>query len=116
MSLVENRRISMKKYLANAFSLSMTVGNALIEKRSVDFDEFLIVSKDAESIVGHAETAAILSQMLGREVNVNRVSVRLDEGDIVCVAQYIGPRLPEGATSLPEGAQIEWMIVRIVQN
>jgi hypothetical protein len=32
-------------------------------------------------------------------------------GEGVLVAQYRGPRLPEGATELPEGATIEWYVV-----
>jgi len=50
--------------------------------------------------------------MLGVSVPVNRVNVKLT-GPMV-VAQYMGPRLPEGATTLPEGAKIEFWKVELV--
>lgn len=31
--------------------------------------------------------------------------------DAALIGQYIGPRLPEGATELPAGATIEWWLV-----
>lgn len=63
------------------------------------------------SVVGHADTAAVFSTLLGREVGFNRESVKLSPDQILLVGQYSGPRLPEGATSLPEGAAIEWWLV-----
>lgn len=61
-----------------------------------------------ESCIGHASTARILSSLLGQEVPVNRCNVQLGHFDTAIVAQYHGPRLPEGATTLPEGATIEF--------
>ena len=63
------------------------------------------------SAVGHADTAALFSAQLGREIPANRISVKLSPEDILVVGQYVGPRLPEGATGLPEGAKIEWWVV-----
>jgi hypothetical protein len=63
------------------------------------------------SAVGHASTAAIFSALLGREVPCNRETVALERGDIALIGQYRGPRLEEGATALPEGAEIEWWIL-----
>jgi len=41
-----------------------------------------------------------------------RRSVTFTPGDVALVAQYRGPRLPEGATELPEGAMIQfWKVV-----
>lgn len=65
------------------------------------------------SIVGHADTAAVMSSKLGLEIKPNRASVQLRPGDQVVVGQYSGPRLPEGATLLPEGATIRWLSVEI---
>ena len=63
------------------------------------------------SAVGHADTAAVLSNILGFDVPCNRVNVELDRDHSLVVAQYRGPRLPEGATELPEGATIEfWQV------
>lgn len=63
------------------------------------------------SAVGHADTARIFSEILGREITPNRVSVTLGYGVDALIGQYVGPRLPEGATELPEGARIEWWAV-----
>ena len=52
-----------------------------------------------------------MSEMLGVEVPTSRCDVTLDDSASLIVAQYRGPRLPEGATSLPAGASIEfWQI------
>ena len=65
------------------------------------------------SVMGHADTAAVLSGLLERDLQVNRVSLKFtnEPGEVLIVGQYIGPRLPEGATTLPEGATIEWWSV-----
>jgi hypothetical protein len=64
------------------------------------------------SIIGHDDTAVLLTSLLQEHVPKNRVSTSLCDGDTVIVAQYNGTRLPEGATSLPEGATIRWMKVQ----
>lgn len=66
-----------------------------------------------ESAIGHADTARIVSGMLGVELPANRVNVKLAKGEKMIVAQYSGPRLPEGATTLPDGAKIEFVMVGV---
>ena len=66
------------------------------------------------SAVGHADTAAVLSTVLGVDVPMNRTTLQMEHGVALLVGQYKGPRLPEGATALPEGATIEWWLVRQV--
>jgi len=63
------------------------------------------------SAVGHADTAAVISYVLNYPVPANRATVKLSPGDRALVAQYIGPRLTEGATSLPEGARLEFYLL-----
>ena len=67
------------------------------------------------SAIGHENMARIVSNDLGHVFEVNRMSVKMDVshneiGDCAIVAQYIGPRLPEGATSLPDGATIRYWL------
>ena len=109
-------------YLSNAFSGSMLLANILPRKgmvgvvikrfdvddvrRRLDRDEFT-------SIVGHADMASVLTNMLGKEVKFNRVSTSLELGDELIWAQYDGPRLAEGATSLPEGAKVVFLGIRL---
>lgn len=118
----------MKLYIGNAFSLSMLdreaqrnrVGDAVYANprvpRPVDDPVGFLVSHEAAgteiiSAVGHADTAAVFAAVLGRPVAVNRATIKLEKGHCLLVGQYIGPRLPEGATTLPEGATIEWWVV-----
>ena len=72
------------------------------------------VPASAESVIGHADTAAVVSDLLGRECAFNRTSVKLERGDVLFVAQVVGGRLPEGATTLPEGMALTFVKVELV--
>ena len=100
----------MKKYLTNAFSIQMLSGSATVRFEEIDVTE---VPTDVVSAVGHADTAAVLTNILGFEVPMNRVSVSLDEFTELFVAQLVGGRLPEGSTSLPEGFKFKFFRVTI---
>ena len=95
-------------YVSNAFSLSMVGENADIEVTPLHLKYNRALLNRAVSVVGHADTAALFSSLLGREIAVNRISVSLKSGDTLIVGQYSGPRLPEGTSTLPEGAAITW--------
>mgnify|MGYP000853274664 CR=1 FL=1 len=118
----------MKIIISNAFSLSMLdretqrnrANDAVYENPRIprpinDPWEFIAGWEESgatvESAVGHVDTAELFATVLGRPIQVNRVSIKLKPGVILLVGQYIGPRLPEGATTLPEGARIEWWLV-----
>lgn len=100
----------MAHILVNAFALSMLPLEAMniIRVKKINPDE---VPTDVESAVGHESTAKVVSNILGFEVKPKRVSIKLTESDVLYVAQYTGPRLPEGATTLPEGASLEFVEV-----
>lgn len=100
-------------YLLNAFSLNMLGSNADVTVRQVSLAVARNLASDAVSAVGHADTAAVFESVLGTPVPCNRVSVTLRHGDTALVGQYSGPRLEEGATKLPEGATIKWMVVAV---
>ena len=112
-------------YISNAFSLSMldrdeqtaeTLGRVTKKTRvprPVEDPQAWLAARHLKtdiivSAVGHADVAAIYSAALGIDIPVNRVSVKLEPRDELLVGQYVGPRLPEGATALPDGATIEW--------
>ena len=103
----------MSKYLSNAFSLQMLNLDAptTVSVTPITPDE---VPASAESCIGHADTAAVVSNILGREVPMNRANVKLNAGDILYVAQLSGGRLPEGATTLPEGFSLKFLKVEVV--
>src|SRR5690349_5793255 len=62
------------------------------------------------SSVGHADTAALISSILGVEVEAQRVSAPapIPGGPAYLLAAYRGPRLPEGSTTLPAGASLDF--------
>ena len=103
----------MKKYLVNAFSIQMLKKGGLVRFEEIDTTE---VPADVVSAVGHADTAVVLSNMLGFEVPMNRINISLDENTELYVAQLIGGRLPEGSTTLPEGFAFKFYRVTMVQQ
>ena len=101
-------------YMLNAFSANMLAEFPV----SVQFTEITTnvvtaLAQESVSAVGHADTAALFSTILGVKIPCNRVSVTLKAGDNALLGQYSGPRLPEGATTLPEGASIKWVLVNV---
>ena len=99
-----------KVYLGNAFSLQMVADNAIICKVEVSPEQ---VPVNAESIIGHKDTAAVVSTILGREVHCNRESVMLSDEDVLYVAQVVGGRLPEGATTIPDGMELKFYRITV---
>ena len=99
-----------KVYIGNAFSLQMVADNAIICKVEVSPEQ---VPVNAESIIGHKDTAAVVSTILGREVPCNRASVMLSDEDELYVAQIVGGRLPEGATTIPSGMEIKFYRITV---
>ena len=103
----------MKFILTNAFSVNMLPQSADLAFRQVNVEAVQNLNRNhgLESAVGHADTATVLSTLLSFPVECNRVNVELDRDHSLVVAQYRGPRLPEGATELPAGATIEfWQV------
>ena len=101
----------MKKFLTNAFSIQMLKKGGLVRFEEIDATE---VPADVVSAVGHADTANVLTNMLGFEVPMNRAFVTLDENTELYVAQLVGGRLPEGSTTLPEGFSFKFYRVILV--
>lgn len=101
--------------LGNAFSLNMIQGNKTLKTRVLDIEQVqdLVKERVPTSAVGHGDTATIVSGLIGKQITSNRITVKLESGDDILVAQYKGPRLEEGATVLPEGASIEWVMVTV---
>ena len=91
-----------EQFLLNAFSLQMIDVPA-----SVKFEEVESLPEGLTSAIGHADTAAVLG------VPMNRISVKLNSGDVAFVAQLVGGRLPEGSTSLPEGFKFKFIKVTV---
>lgn len=101
-------------FLLNAFSLNMiAIFPIAIQVEEISLEQAKSLAADTTSAVGHADTANVFSSVLGVNVPTNRATVVLNSGDKALVGQYIGPRLQEGATVLPEGATIKWLLVTL---
>jgi hypothetical protein len=101
--------------LLNAFSLNMVAspsGTLVWSELSLD-EARNALAAGFESAVGHESTAAVFASQLGLEVPATRATVFLSPGDVAVVGQYRGPRLAEGATTLPDGATIVWLRIEI---
>jgi hypothetical protein len=95
------------EYIGNAFSLGMVPRHLLGSVRLAACDRPDVAA--LTSCVGHVDTAAVLG------VPMARVSVTLQPGDVLYVAQLRGGRLPEGAMTLPEGFGFDWVRVEVAE-
>ena len=105
----------MASYICNAFSINMIAGLGVVTVKYIPTDPCNI-PKDVISAIGHADIANIISRDLGVKLEPNRINNKLAKGETIYVAQYTGPRLPEGAISLPEGAEIVYYEVKVLED
>ena len=107
------------KYVSNSFSLSMLEWPADIRVQRASLDEVREgLAEGFTSAVGHESTAALFSSLLRLEIPVNRVQIKLTNGDVLFVGQVL-QRLPEGRVlSAEELAQlpIAWARVEAHKN
>ena len=94
-------------YLLNAFSINMIPlespeewGSIYIKRIDIDTARAVIAGRknagwNIISAIGHQSTAQVMSTLLGIEIPVNRIAVKLAEGDEAIVFQVL-ERLPEG--------------------
>lgn len=97
------------KFLSNAFSIQMLASFPV----KINISEVTTIPIDVVSCIGHVDTANVLTNMLGFDVPCNRQSVTVDADTELYVAQVVGGRLPEGATTLPEGYVIKFFRVKV---
>ena len=105
----------MEKFIVSTF----TAGMISSKKFSVSFENVeletaqrWIEENQPISAVGHAQTAEIASNWLGKLIAFNRLSLAVKDCQLLIV-QYKGPRLPEGATKVPEGATFELILATV---
>lgn len=97
--------------LSNAFSIQMLANfPANVHVEQIEASN---IPTDVISCIGHADTANVLSDMLGFNILCNRQSVTIDKNITLYVAQVVGGRLPEGATTLPDGCDIKFFKVSV---
>lgn len=102
--------------LFNAFSIQMI---SSLNEASVSFKKITaeqaknLLAGGVESYVGHIDTAAVIGDLLGMEVPAQRRFGTLAPDETAIIAQVLGGRLPEGATTLPEGFSIQFFQVTV---
>ena len=117
-------------YIGNAFSLQMICSEKPSVVKITRVDKTALIkychndmhgkhgqeslSLAGESIIGHADTAACLTKILGVPVPMNRKNISLSPGDVLFVAQVTGGRLPEGIMMLPEGTAFVFLKVEVI--
>ena len=100
----------MKRFLTNAFSIQMLQKGGVVRFEEITPED---IPSDVVSAIGHADTANVLTNMLGFPVPMNRAFVTLEPDTEIYVAQLVGGRLPEGATALPEGFSFKFYRVTV---
>jgi len=100
-----------KTTIANAISINMlppmNVGDEVTLKIKKITPPAAAEKAKMTSVIGHPSTAAVVG------VPANRANYKFAAGDTLIVAQYIGPRLEEGVTKLPEGAEIQYFEITL---
>lgn len=80
------------------------------------------VPVDYDCCIGHQDLCNILTTMVRERCpdfagyEAERKTVQLTTGEKALVAQYVGERLPEGATKLPQGAKISFFWVEVIST
>ena len=105
-------------YLTNAFSMNMFELQDSLSFRitRVEYPLDILMKEQFVSAIGHQDLANILTDMWELDIPYNRISLKLSTGDTCLIAQYVGPRLEEGTTTLPDGATIQFAIVEFTEG
>ena len=104
-------------YIVNAFSIQMlapsATDRATLSFKPVTLEQAIkmVETNIFVSAIGHEDTANVVSKLLNVEIPMNRISVNLGNNDVLLVAQLSGGRLPEGATTIPDGMNIQFWVV-----
>lgn len=113
----------MSYYVGSFFSISM-IDCMSEEGKNIFIQPILnpkkwVIEKGEKNIIsciGHEDTVKLINDKLGTRFPYARINISMVEGDIMLVAQYTGPRLPEGATTLPEGTTLRYYEISVLSK
>ena len=100
-------------FISNAFSLQMLDLKKGFNLRVEPISKEYLAKIDLVSAIGHLDTASVVSKELEMELPMQRISLQLQSGESLIVAQLTGGRLPEGSTTLPEGFSLSYVKVTV---
>ena len=110
-------------FIGNAFSLNMIESakrGIVTDFRVTKMDRSKAIERlqetEHKSVLGHRDIANVVSEDLYMDIQFNRETIKLREGDSMIVCQYSGPRLREGSVQLPPEAQIDYFLVEMAVN
>lgn len=96
-------------YVSNAFSLQMLNEKDFnVRVNEISEEHFNSIAPFLKSAIGHQDTASVLN------LECNRENLKLNQGDFLIVAQLEGGRLPEGATTLPDGFKFKYLLLEVL--
>lgn len=104
-------------YLSNAFSLQMLNLN---DEHKIKITPLTVgevktlLAGGFTSAIGHPDTATVVGNIIGLDVPMNRINITIDKNTPLIVAQLTGGRLPEGATTLPDGFNLTFVKVEVL--
>lgn len=102
--------------LFNAFSIQMisALNEASVSFRKISIEQAKnLLNGEVDSYIGHADTARVISGMLGMEVPAQRRFGTLVSGETAIVAQVVGGRLPESCTTIPKGMSLQFFQITV---
>ena len=74
----------------------------------------LLEKENPENYIGHADLVNVLNSSLGVNLKAERKTLKVKGNEErIIIVQYIGERLPEGATKLPEKAKIKFVFEEV---
>lgn len=100
----------------NAFSIQMisSLNEASVSFKKIGIEQTKnLLNGEIDSYIGHADTAAVIGNLLGMKIPAQRRFGTLMPGEVSLVAQVVGGRLPEGCMTLPEGMSIQFFQVTV---
>jgi len=127
MKLLNAISINMLPRQGGVFKYTpISMGKALLDYKSNDGHQGVDSGYQPMRLdvcIGHQDLCNVLTKMVRDKLpnlsqdwsgyQANRVTLSLEPGETVIVAQYIGERLPEGTTVLPEGSTISFFKVEV---
>jgi hypothetical protein len=108
----------MRLVIGNAFSTNMLPGGSIIEFIPLTIDrvkEIMNSATEIMSIIGHPATAQLFTQLLQREIKVNRINYMMSKDDTLIIGS-VATRLEEGKVLTLEElskVKISWWLAKM---
>lgn len=108
----EGREFDGDSYIAYHLRAAATAVMQFIPITTAAVKDIIGIADEVENFIGHADTASMVGTDLGLSLIPNRDKYTFSPSDNLIVAQYTGPRLPEGCQVLPDGSTLSyWLVV-----